>query len=76
MNDIHICPECGELCEPIKCDNGIGPGEFWGAKFNDTHPFTGSSCCEAKLEDVSAWYDVDARADYEYDRMKDERGES
>jgi len=67
------CPECGEPCEAIKCDSGIGPGEAWGAKFNDSHPYTGSSCCEAELEDCSAWEDEQDRGDYEYDQMKDRR---
>lgn len=66
----HECPECGKPCDAIECDDGIGPGEAWGAKFNDTHPYMGSDCCEAPLEDVEFPDDGD-RADYEYEQMKD-----
>lgn len=48
----YVCPDCERPCQAIECDSGIGPGEFWGAKFNDTHPYIGSDCCEAVVEDA------------------------
>lgn len=68
------CPECGEECEVKECDDGIGPGEAWGAKFNDSRPYMGSDCCEVELDDVDVDPD-DGRGDYEYDCRKDREAE-
>ena len=67
----YICPECGEPCEAIQCDDGLGPIEFWGAKSWDSRPYIGSSCCEAPLDGAEISDDSD-RGDYEYDMRKDE----
>jgi len=70
MGKDYICPECKKPCNAIKCDSGLGTVEFWGAKSTDSHPYTGSDCCEAELEDANAFEDDD-RGDYEYDLRKD-----
>ena len=72
MSGEYKCPQCGKPCEAKECDDGLGPVEFWGAKSYDSHPYMGSDCCEAQLDDVD-FPDIDDRADYEYERMKDEK---
>lgn len=42
-----FCGECKKECSPIVVDFGIGPYEFWGAKYVDSHPACVSDCCEA-----------------------------
>jgi hypothetical protein len=68
------CPDCGKECKAIECDSGIGTGEFWGAVFKDSHPYTGSDCCEAELdgEEVGGFEDD---GDHAYDEMKDREAE-
>ena len=73
MNSKYTCPECGKECDAVKCDSGIGPYEFWGQKCNQSQPYMGSGCCEAELEDAEWPDDIDERADWEYDRMIDDR---
>jgi len=73
MSKKYVCPECGKDCNAIKCDSGIGPGEAWGRKFVDVNEYMGSDCCEAELDDAPWPDDIDERADYEYDRMIDDR---
>ena len=73
MPESFTCPLCGKPCHPIPCDAGIGPYEFWGAKYNDSRPYMGSDCCEAELEDAPFPDDIDERADWEYERRKDRR---
>ena len=69
----YICPECKKPCDAIECDDGIGPGEAWGAKFYDSHPYMGSDCCEAELDGVEFPDDEGARADWLYDCAKDDK---
>jgi hypothetical protein len=66
----HKCPDCGKPCEAIECDSGIGPGEAWGVKFNDSRPYMGSDCCEAELDGVE-WPECEDDGDQAYDQMKD-----
>ena len=70
----YICPECGEPCDAKPCDDGIGPYEYAGVKGIDSRPYSGSDCCDAELSDANAFED-DGRADYEYDRRKDEKND-
>ena len=72
MSTKPFCPKCGLPCKAVRCDDGVGPIEFWGAKTVDSRPYTGSDCCGAKLDDCDAFDDSD-RADYEYDRMRDDK---
>lgn len=51
MSDI-TCPECGEPCNVVTADNGIGSYEYWGAPGFDSQPFPASDCCEAEIEDA------------------------
>lgn len=44
-----VCESCGEECIPTIVDQGIGPFEFWGAKYNDSHPACVSNCCESTV---------------------------
>jgi len=67
----YICPECHKPCDAKECDDGIGPVEFWGVKSWDSRPYMGSDCCEAELEDIE-FQDDGGRADWEYDRMRDD----
>lgn len=76
-----ICSDCKQPCTPVGIDRGIGPFEFWGAKGFDSQPDVGSDCCEAMvltygcceytLDDYNRDH-YDDRADYEYDRRRDE----
>jgi len=40
------CENCGEPCEVITVDVGIGPYEYWGARGNDVRLAEVSDCCE------------------------------
>jgi hypothetical protein len=44
-----ICTCCGQPCDVVTVDHGIGSYEYWGARgvHHDYHP--GSSCCEADV---------------------------
>lgn len=65
MDDL-ICEECGEPCEGSFVDFGIGPGEFWGQKFNDVKMQYVSTCCEATvLLDGQEYIPDDPRNDYD-----------
>ncbi len=52
MESKHWCVECGEECEIVEVDEGIGPYEFWGAPGNDIQIVKVSYCCEAFYTDV------------------------
>jgi hypothetical protein len=43
------CTECGEPCEVIVVDFGIGAYEYWGATGYDSRPEAVSNCCEAPV---------------------------
>jgi len=47
-----ICPDCGEECQVIVVDQGIGHYEYWGAKCYDSRPEVVSDCCEAFIEGI------------------------
>lgn len=48
----YVCEECGEGCEVVSVDFGIGPGEAWGQSFNDTNVQEVSKCCEANYREL------------------------
>ena len=41
------CSECGNPCDAIVIDDGIGPYEYFGMKGVDRRPALVSDCCEA-----------------------------
>jgi len=46
------CTECGEECNVILADFGIGSYEYWGAKSVDKQIEAVSDCCEAPAVDL------------------------
>lgn len=44
---IGKCTECGQPCNVIPVDFGIGAYEFWGAKSIDVQIEAVSDCCDA-----------------------------
>ena len=49
------CENCGEPCEVVTVDMGIGPYEYWGARGNDVRLAEVSDCCEDNvIEDSSS----------------------
>jgi hypothetical protein len=46
-----VCSECGERCESVPVDCGIGPYEYWGYKSVDRDIRELSPCCEAEVVD-------------------------
>lgn len=69
----YLCPECKKPCAAIKCDDGIGPVEFWGATSVDRRPYMGSDCCYAEIEGIDPCDDLAARADWAYDCARDDK---
>ena len=78
------CGECKKECNAHTEDQGIGPLEVWGRKIVDTDIVLVSDCCDAQvfededLEDLADagqyMYDEECeRADFEYERRKEER---
>ena len=51
-----VCTACGDPCEVVTVDFGIGAYEYWGAPGFDSQPAEVSQCCEA---------DYDTLEDYE-----------
>jgi hypothetical protein len=43
------CTACRRACNTKIIDDGIGPYEFWGAKYSDKRLIEVSTCCEADL---------------------------
>lgn len=39
------CADCKEECSVIWEDQGIGPYEYWGAKYCDSHFVAVTDCC-------------------------------
>jgi hypothetical protein len=52
MSRDWICRACGDSCEVIKVDVGVGAYEYWGAKGNDVRIESRSDCCEADYVDA------------------------
>lgn len=48
----YICEACGQPCQPIVVDFGIGAYEYWGARGNHRDEHEVSNCCEAELLDA------------------------
>lgn len=82
----YYCGECKKECSVHAEDFGIGPGEFWGASFNDVKMELVSDCCDGEVyvdEELTEFADYwewsrdeeDYRADWLYERMRDEEGE-
>lgn len=42
-----VCTTCGEVCEVIKIDEGIGPYEYWGTTGFHHDWVAASDCCHA-----------------------------
>ena len=64
-----LCPECGQPAIARAEDFGIGPYEFWGARYIDTDVHLVTDCC-------GVWVDAQAPdegdlADDAYERMRD-----
>lgn len=54
-----FCGECGNECDFVEIDTGIGAYEFWGAKENHSVLERVSDCCEADLfedEELEQYY--------------------
>ena len=69
-----ICSDCGEECEAVECDNGIGPYEYGSISAVHHDFYTGSDCCGAEVEEggskvVEITHQV-ARKDYGTDIKK------
>lgn len=50
----YICTSCGEPCDPMIIDLGIGSYEYWGAPGIDVQLTVVSQCCEAAIIDESS----------------------
>jgi len=48
----YICEDCGEPCDLIKMDVGIGKTYAYGSATNDICLIEVSKCCEANVEIV------------------------
>ncbi len=46
-----VCADCGEACQSITIDNGIGEYEYWGARGRDVRLEEVSPCCWAEVID-------------------------
>lgn len=46
-----VCSKCGDKCESVSVDVGIGPYEYWGYKLVDRDIRELSPCCEAEVVD-------------------------
>lgn len=60
------CEGCGEPCEPIAIDAGIGTYEFWGAIFRDSYTEVVSDCCETTVLKNGIEYTVSDFGDDNY----------
>jgi len=80
----YYCGECKNECGVHAEDFGIGSYEAWGAKGFDSRMGLSSDCCDGEVfedeectieSDYNEWAFEEAacRADYEYDRMRDDR---
>jgi len=72
----YWCENCQEETECIPEDQGIGAYEFWGVKGVDKQMVMVCTKCEEVVEYSYAEYKADQddlRADYLYDKHKDER---
>lgn len=45
------CTECGQQCNVMVIDFGIGAYEYWGATGIDSQPGAVSGCCEVPAVD-------------------------
>ena len=50
---IGKCTECGQPCNIILLDIGIGAYEYWGSKEYDIQIEAVSDCCEAPAVDIN-----------------------
>jgi len=46
-----ICTECGQPCECVEVNVGIGFYEYWGEMCNDVDMQIRSKCCLAEVND-------------------------
>ena len=52
-----ICSACGQNCEVVEVDEGLGVIEAYGAAINDVRVCHVSKCCDADIDNESelAW---------------------
>jgi hypothetical protein len=50
---IGKCTECGQKCNVIIVDFGIGSYEYWGSRGVDSQIEVVSDCCEAPAVDIT-----------------------
>lgn len=46
---VNVCSECGNECDVVTVDEGVGSFDFWGEKGIDEKLVEVSSCCEAEV---------------------------
>jgi len=51
----ETCPQCGQPCRPVECEDGIGAYEAWGRAANDITHYIGSHCCGEPLDNQDGW---------------------
>ena len=67
------CGECKLECRAVHVDFGIGPHEFWGAKYNDVDIHLVSNCCESDVfEDENCTINCEESCDDGYDYERDD----
>jgi len=49
-----FCTDCGQECEVIEFDDGIGPYEYWGQIGNQVCMVEASDCCLAAVVEEAA----------------------
>lgn len=83
----YFCGDCGEECNAVVEDHGIGAYEFWGQRGVDRRDVVCSDCCSAELfldeeltqsADSEAWEEIQSNAqaaaeDYWEGRREDEK---
>ena len=69
MKDMMYCGGCGEPCDMIEVDKGIGPYEYWGTPGRDVNKCWVSDCCEETVyENRDLTIESDDYPDPEADR--------
>lgn len=65
------CSCCGESCEVVRIDIGLGHTEYWGASSVHEEWVEVSDCCEEDTYEVDEYADDE---DDEADELRTERG--
>lgn len=53
---MYYCKQCGEECNVIELDVGIGRYEYWGTTGVDKRMVYCSDCCESDIVDEDGYY--------------------